>query len=112
MVCRLYKALTSFAVTGAAAAIGSVLLDLSVRRKAKQRGAYNQMMDVKIPIVRGGEEGGAKSRDPRSNHGEGWDRRSHDGARAYKVQKPIKATQFGYELPIEQTKYEGGNNWM
>ena len=73
---------------------------------------YNQMADIKTPIVRESEVNGAGFEDQQLRHGEGWDRRSHDGARAYKLQKPIEAKQFGYEAPSEQTKYAGGNNWM
>lgn len=132
MVCRLYKALTAFAVTGAASSIGAALLDVGVLRKSRDRGFYNQMDDSKIQVagVRAGAGAGAAREhhadDDRrrgskgaafeaqelqmfGQHGEGWERRSHEGARAYKLQKPIEAKHFGYEMPSEQTTYAGGN---
>ena len=32
---------------------------------------------------------------------------SHELARPYKVQKPIEAQRFGYQVPSEQTTYDG-----
>ena len=126
MVCRLYKALTAFAVTGAASSIGAALLDVAVLRKSKDRGFYNQMDDSKIQVTGTAGAGAAKDDEHHrrgskgaafeaqelhmfGHHGEGWERRSHEGARAYKLQKPIEAKQFGYEMPSEQTTYAGGN---
>lgn len=111
MVCRLFKALTAFAVTGAASAIGCVILDLALVRKSKERGVYNQMADRKVQITVQEEEVGRSELDgeprPDTKFGEGWDRRSHEGARQYKIQKPIEAKQFGYEAPSQQTSYGG-----
>lgn len=136
MVCRLYKALTAFAVTGAASSLAAALLDVAVLRKSRDRGFYNQMDDSKIQVARAGAGVGvgvgAAAREHHADddqrrrgskgaafeaqelqmfghHGEGWERRSHEGARAYKLQKPIEAKQFGYEMPSEQTTYAGGN---
>ena len=110
MVCRLYKALAAFAVVGAATTLGALGLDLTVQRKGKARGVYNQMGgDVKTPVINVREVGsdGFEGRSLR-NFGEGHERRSHEGAQVYKVQRPIEARQFGYEAPTEQTSYGGG----
>ncbi|KAG8532710.1 uncharacterized protein KY384_002587 [Bacidia gigantensis] len=110
MVCRLYKALTAFAVTGSAATIGALGLDLKIKREGKDRGVYDQMPgDVKAPAVLVNEMGTDGFEPQQARYiGEGHERRSHEGAQAYKVQKPIEAKQFGYEAPSEQTSYGGG----
>ena len=95
----------------------ALLLDVSVQRKGKERGVYNQMLDIKGPTdVRstspfGGRFGGAGS-------GEGAvpdvvvREPSTDLQRPYKVRKPIEAQSFGYERPEEQTSYGGsGHEW-
>lgn len=119
MVCRLYKALTAFAVTGAASSMAAALLDWRVLRKSKDRGFYDQMDDSKLQVAaakhapddRRGSKGAFEAQELQmfGHHGEGWERRSHEGARAYKLQKPIEAKQFGYEMPSEQTTYAGGS---
>ena len=110
-ICRMYKALTAFAVCGALTTIISLFLDVQVGRRSKARGVYNQMGDVKPPIVRLVNPDGEGTPDLRT-HGEGWERRSHDGAAPYKVQKPIEAKHFQYEQPSEQNSYAGGSNYF
>ncbi|KAI9733954.1 MAG: hypothetical protein M1834_002611 [Cirrosporium novae-zelandiae] len=47
MVCRIYKALFSFALFGTLSTIAAVLIDASVRKRQAARGAYDAM-DVKL----------------------------------------------------------------
>ena len=113
MVCRLYKALTAFAVTGTLSSMLALLLDLSVQRKGAQLGKYNQMLDVKNPShLRANSPFEASSMNL-SGHEEGVPEilvrgPSHDSQRPYKVQRPIEAQKFGYSHPEEQTSYGGG----
>lgn len=60
--------------------------------------------EMKTPVIRinQGNEAHESGR-----FGEGFDRRSHEGARNYQVQKPLSTKSFGYEAPTEQTKYGG-----
>ena len=109
MVCRLYKSVTAFTVTGVLSTIAALLLDLRIHRSATQLGKYNQMLDVKGPAdVRstspypmgayGGEDVPAITvRGP-----------SHDIQRPYTAQRPYEAEKFGYSHPEEQTSYGGG----
>lgn len=120
MVCRLYKALTAFTITALASSLIAIALDFRTHRKATQLGKYNQMLDIKAP------NGGVRSSSPfhtgnewdtgfgdGGNSGNGARAASHDGARPYKVQKPIEAQQFGYAAPSEQTSYGGsGEHWL
>ncbi|CAF9907282.1 MAG: hypothetical protein HETSPECPRED_007089 [Heterodermia speciosa] len=52
MVCRLFKALTAFAVTGTLATALLTLLDFRTHRLNIASGAYNPMLDIKHPIPR------------------------------------------------------------
>ena len=49
MVCRLYKSLTAFTVTGLVSTLLALALDLHVQRSSTQLGSYNQMLDIKAP---------------------------------------------------------------
>ena len=112
MVCRLYKALAAFAVTGCATSLGAVFLDLRVRKGMKERGMYNQMTDFKAP-VEGTRRESEPAHDKREDEWETLSRgASHDGTRPYRMQRPIEARQFGYEAPSEQTSYSGGGSRM
>jgi len=109
MVCRLYKACTAFTVTGAVSTLLALALDLHVQRRTKERGVYNQMLDIKGPTdVRSNspfhqnEHLGASTPDIRVREP------SADLQRPYKVQRPIEAGHFGYAQPEEQTSYGGG----
>jgi len=114
MVCRLYKSMTAFTVTGAFTTILALLLDMRIQRKANQLGRYNPMLDVKGP-------GNARSNSPFGASTANLNVQedgvvphilvkapSHDLQRPYKVQRPIEAGKFGYSQPEEQTSYGGG----
>ena len=105
MVCRLYKAVTAFAVTGAFTTILALLLDVRVQRRSTQLGKYNQMLDVKGPS-------NARSTVNLNEHEEVPEiyvrGPSHDLQRPYKAQRPIEVQKFGYSHPEEQTSYGGG----
>ncbi|CAF9902911.1 MAG: hypothetical protein ALECFALPRED_000066 [Alectoria fallacina] len=49
MVCRLYKALTAFTVTGLVSTLLALALDLRVHKYSTLLGSYNQMLDIKAP---------------------------------------------------------------
>jgi len=114
MVCRLYKSLTAFTVTGAFTTILALALDMRIQRNSTQLGKYNQMLDVKVPTnVRSTSPFGASV----GNLNEQEDgvvpkihvrSPSHDLQRPYKVQRPMEAGRFGYSHPEEQTSYGGG----
>ncbi|KAL9118440.1 MAG: hypothetical protein Q9187_005015 [Circinaria calcarea] len=102
MVCRLYKALTAFTVTGMLSSVLSLLLDVRVNRKVASRGTYNSMQDIKAPPnltpdVLHESYGQASLEFPESSHVK----------KPYKVQRPIEAQDFGYSAPSEQTSYDG-----
>ena len=109
MICRLYKALTAFAVTGTFSTMLALALDVRVERQTKARGKYNQMLDIKRPTnlrssspfgqANGSEVPAINVRAP-----------SSDAQRPYKVQRPIEARNFGYAQPEEQTSYGGGGD--
>ncbi|KAG7006319.1 ABC multidrug transporter C [Physcia stellaris] len=120
MVCRLFKALTAFAVTGTLTTALLTLLDLRTHRANTASGAYNAMHDIKpqIPIPRSSSPFpndpwdhpySADSYGVRSPPGytEYQNSRSQELARPYKVQKQFEAEQFGYQAPSEQTMYDG-----
>lgn len=87
----------------------ALALDLRVQRKTKERGIYNQMLDIKGPTevtssspFHQADDLNASVPDVRVM------RPSTDLQRPYKVQRPIEAGHFGYEQPEEQTSYGGG----
>lgn len=109
MVCRLYKALTAFTVTGTFATILALLLDVRVERQSMARGKYNHMLDIKGPTH-------LRSSSPFGGQNEGGEvptinvrAPSSDAQRPYKVQRPIEARNFGYAQPEDQTSYGGGD---
>ena len=112
MVCRLYKALTAFTVTGVSSTILALMLDLRTQQKSTNLGRYNVMADIKAPV------GDVRSSSPFHNEGRvdgDYGREpSHDLQRPYRVQKPIEASTFGYAHPEGQTSYEGGGGagWL
>jgi len=106
MICRLYKAVTAFTVTGTFTTILALLLDMRVQRNSTKLGRYNQMLDVKNPA-------NARSTGNLNEQEDGVPEihvrgPSHDIQRPYKVQRPIEAQRFGYSHPEEQTSYGGG----
>lgn len=141
MVCRLYKALTAFTVTGLSvllrvlpmnhtkyyppfliltnprfATLLATLLDLHTHRKSTKLGNYNPMLDVKRPAAYSisPPQPTSYSQAPDPYEAQGQRETSHDIARPYKVQRPIEAQQFGYSAPSEQTTYAGGSgaHWL
>ena len=109
-VCRLYKALTAFTVTGTFATILALLLDVRVERQSMARGKYNHMLDIKGPTH-------LRSSSPFGGQSEGGEvptinvrAPSSDAQRPYKVQRPIEARNFGYAQPEDQTSYGGGGD--
>jgi len=114
MVCRLYKSVTAFTVTGAFTTILALVLDMRIQRNSTQLGKYNPMLDVKGPTnVRSSSPFGASVANlHEQEEGVVPEIRvkgpSHDLQRPYKVQKPIEAGRFGYSHPEEQTSYGGG----
>lgn len=107
MVCRLYKALTAFTVTGAVATVSALALDIRVQRSSTQLGKYNQMLDVKAPTnvrssspFHSGEDEAVPEIHVRGP--------SQDIQRPYNVQRPMDTQRFGYSAPEEQTSYGGG----
>lgn len=116
MVCRLYKSVTAFTVTGAFTTILALVLDMRIQRNSTQLGKYNPMLDVKGPTnVRSSSPFGASVANlNEQEEGVVPEIRvkgpSHDLQRPYKVQKPIEAGRFGYSQPEEQTSYGGGGD--
>ena len=100
MVCRFYKALTAFSVTGTFSTILALLLDVHVQRKSRARGKYNQMLDIKAPT-------NVRSSSP-FHDAVGAEHGGHDVQRPYRTQRTFQAEQFGYSQPEEQTTYGGG----
>lgn len=100
MVCRFYKALTAFSVTGTLSTILALLLDVHVQRKSRARGKYNQMLDIKAPT-------NVRSSSP-FHDTVGAENGGHDVQRPYRTQRTFQAEQFGYSQPEEQTTYGGG----
>jgi len=120
MVCRIYKAVETFTITGFAATAASLALDLYIMRKTRERGVYNQMGDEKRGRPRhhphhsrhdtvdefsmrdqAGEEAGFRA--PSIEFPEYM----HEAKRPYKPRREMSAERFGYQRPEEQTSYEG-----
>ena len=114
MVCRMYKALAAFAVTGTASSIGTLVLDLSVNRREKRAGVYGMMAmpdrdrddknlwrdtvnDVGVGHGADAGVGGAL-----------WDGDQRGITRAWKANRTLDVGDFGYAIPEGQTTYGGG----
>ncbi|MCJ1404472.1 hypothetical protein MMC11_007698 [Xylographa trunciseda] len=112
MVCRIYKALMSFTITGMITTLCALILDIHTHRSASHLGAYDSMRDPSnhdsktnlhpVPIF---------SDSPNTPSYREADLEipefSYEEKRPYRVQKPIEAGQFGYAAPTEQTSYAG-----
>ncbi|MCJ1449635.1 MAG: hypothetical protein MMC23_010157 [Stictis urceolatum] len=118
MVCRLYKALETFSITGLLCTAASLALDLHTIRKDRHRGVYNPMGDLNIK--RGhpqhsenddfshelnpqdlGRDVSIDVAHPEYSHGRG----------SYRTQpQPIDVSKFGYAAPSEQTSYLGAGS--
>ncbi|MCJ1229155.1 hypothetical protein MMC12_005820 [Toensbergia leucococca] len=106
MVCRLYKALTAFAITGLTTTLCAVLLDLRTYRLTTHRGKYNPMMDIKHPFPISSPSNPHDPYQPPRDIPEF----SHEITKPYKVQQTIEVQQFGYSAPSEQTTYDGAGS--
>jgi len=116
MVCRIYKALEAFTITGLLATAGSLVLDFYTIRKSAARGIYNTMGDAKQPghtrgidstddfstAIHAGETS-ANYREPSLEFPE----YSHEASKPYKAQRTMESQNFGYNQPSEQTSYGG-----
>lgn len=95
-VCRLYKALFSFALFGLVSTLLALLLDLRVQRSATKMGRFQQLQ-----VLGGGD--GKRSRDEHA-HGEYEANPNPIAARRNNVQ--LQRGGEGYALPEEQFAYE------
>lgn len=104
MVCRLYKALAAFSVTGTAASWAAVALDVMVSKREKKSGVYDRMdgLDDKRAweARTQGQEDAAFT-----TSGALWDGDQSGLTRPWKSQRTIELDDFGYEAPQEQTTY-------
>lgn len=125
MICRLYKALFSFTVTGFVSALAAAWLDAKVRRNQVRRGVYNQMVDPRFSkkndIKMGGLGGFVNHAAPAYDRSVGVEPYRNEGSEPlpeerpsesklpWKSQQTMKAEDFGYAAPSEQTTYDGGS---
>jgi len=125
MICRIYKALFSFTVTGFVSALAAVWLDVKVRRTQVRRGVYNQMGDPRLSsrgdIKMGGLGGLVNHAAPIDGQTVGIEPYRNEGHEAaqqerfynpearWKNQKTMRAEDFGYAAPAEQTTYDAGS---
>ena len=114
MVCRMYKALAAFAVTGTAASIGALLLDLSVNKSERSAGVYGMMQlpdkdrDDKTPWRDNVTDLGAARDGDALSRGALWDGDQKGITRAWRANKTLDVGDFGYAAPEGQTTYGGG----
>jgi len=114
MVCRMYKALATFAITGTVSTILALLLDIRTQRKVRRLGTYDPMGEdetlasvhaSKRPFGKEFRDGDdakpLRMKEDRQPEGD----ELHVGE--YKIQQPIRAQHFGYSAPAEQTNYAG-----
>ena len=124
-VCRLFKALESFATVGTAATLAAVVLDARTQRMVTRRGAYGRMAepawaprDAKVDLAAGAPKAGVVARDDAvlySDEKVTSREPSMDVAAyargpfaAYRAgPRPLGAGNFAYEAPSEQTRYDG-----
>ncbi|MCJ1362687.1 hypothetical protein MMC16_001793 [Acarospora aff. strigata] len=99
MVCRIYKALFSFALLGLLSTISALLLDIIVRRRQSKRGTYNAMQDIKLA-----------ANDPIDPYQHGGDMPAHNVniTRPFRAQQPIEPQRGEYTVPVEQQSYDTG----
>ena len=119
MVCRLYKALFSFTVTGWVSAVASVILDLRTRRKQVSRGEYQEMgvgtSDIKLGglgvLVNVGPQKQATPAVSVEPYRSDVNEPTTDRYRPYHhdERNNVRADLFGYNAPAEQTRYDAGS---
>ncbi|MCJ1406265.1 hypothetical protein MMC19_000330 [Ptychographa xylographoides] len=115
MVCRIYKALMSFAVIGMITTLLALTLDILTHRQSAQLGAYNSMGGasarvsiIKTPLQAFSDLHSDPAMDsPYREPDLEIPEFSHDMKKPYKTQRPIEVAQFGYAAPSEQTSYGG-----
>lgn len=124
MICRIYKALFSFTVTGLITAVAAVWLDLRVRRTQTRSGVYNRMgadaartRDFKMGGL-GGLVNHVAASMPSSQtvSVEPYRNEGHEPVqqqeRFYGQKMPWRAQggveDLGYAAPSEQTSYDAG----
>lgn len=112
MVCRMYKALAAFAVTGTATGIATLLLDLHVNSRERRAGAYGMMAvpdkDDNSPWQKDVNETGTAHDGNASMGGALWDGDKQGITRAWKANKTLDVNDFGYAIPEGQSTYGGG----
>ena len=112
MVCRMYKALAAFAVTGTAASLGALLLDLSVTKNERRAGVYGMMAmpdrDDKHPWREGIDDVGRAHDADAGAGGALWDGDQRGLTRPWKAQKTMDVDDFQYAIPEGQHSYAGG----
>ena len=114
MVCRMYKALAAFAVTGTASSIGALFLDLSVNRSERRAGVYGMMQaperdrDSKTPWRDTVADLGAVRDGDAMSRGALWDGDQRGITKAWRANKTLDVGDFGYAVPEGQTTYGGG----
>ncbi len=110
----MYKALAAFAVTGTAASIGALFLDLNVNRSERRAGVYGMMhipekdRDGKIPSRENVTDLGTAHDGDAISRGALWDGDQRGITRAWRANKTLDVGDFGYAVPEGQTTYGGG----
>ena len=95
-VCRLYKALFSFALFGLVSTLSALLLDIRVQRSATKRGRFQQ-----LKVLSGGE--------PKRNDGAQAHEKHEANPNPTAAQRKLGRVQRGgegYALPQEQFTYD------
>ncbi|KAL9623625.1 MAG: hypothetical protein Q9160_002081 [Pyrenula sp. 1 TL-2023] len=123
MICEQYKALFAFTVLGFVCAAAALFLDFRVSRSHMSRGAYGQMGgkrgSARILAARGElKMGGLGGPDHIVVEEDKEPARSYEHIPAppelysnapFKSRSSVKAENFGYAAPVEQTTYDAGN---
>ncbi|KAF1813443.1 hypothetical protein P152DRAFT_457804 [Eremomyces bilateralis CBS 781.70] len=121
MVCRIYKALFTFALTGFTSTLAAMLLDIHVFRRSNRLGKYNPMQDLdRKPLQPGalhGETVFETSSSPRSSPSNSHNSAQHEGTKST-LRTPFSAKKAGagensldlgvYQVPEEQFHYDTG----
>ncbi len=114
MVCRMYKALAAFAISGTATSIATLLLDLKVNKTERRAGVYGMMAvperdkDDKKPWQANANDTGAEHDRDFSMGGALWDGDRKGITKAWKANRTLDMNDFGYAVPEGQSTYGGG----
>ncbi|KAL9110482.1 MAG: hypothetical protein Q9227_005026 [Pyrenula ochraceoflavens] len=123
MVCRLFKALFAFTVMGFVCGAAAVFLDFKVYRRNISRGMYGNMLgggSAKLLQARGDVKMiEAFDKEPSGSVYEQFEpARSYEHVPApaelyanapYRSSSNMRAEEFGYSVPTEQTTYDAGS---